>query len=102
MVKRKIVWSKLATQNLLSILEYFVVRNYSSEYSRKLNKQIKTSIHLLQKFPYIGFLTDVENVRGLIEGNYVIFYKIEETEIVIISIWDTRSDSKTEEQHKRR
>jgi hypothetical protein len=50
-----------------------------------------------RKYPSIGFLTNIENVRGIVEGNYIVFYKIEKDQIEIITIWDTRKEPQTME-----
>lgn len=90
MVKRKIIWSSKAKNQLFSILDYFIIRNKSKTYSIKLHQKIKSEIVILLKQPKIGIKTDVINVRGLIIENYVVFYEVINTDIVILNIWDTR------------
>jgi toxin YoeB len=38
----------------------------------------------------LGRKTDEENVRVKIVRNYLIFYEITETKIIILTIWDNR------------
>ena len=92
MVKRKIIWSHRALKDLTDILDFFYKRNGNKTYSRKLNSKIRKSIRLLIKHPELGISTDIQNVRNLIIGDYMIFYEINDTTILINTIWDTRQN----------
>ncbi len=92
MVKRKIIWTLKAKNQLFSILEYFAERNKSKTYSLKLHKKIKSEILVTLKQPNIGKQTDVLNVRGLIIENYIVFYELLDTNIIILNIWDCRQN----------
>ena len=92
MVKRKIIWTLKAKNQLFSILEYFAKRNKSKTYSLKLHKKIKSEILVTLKQPNIGKQTDVLNVRGLIIENYIVFYELLDTNIIILNIWDCRQN----------
>jgi toxin YoeB len=94
MAKRIIVWSDNAVFELRAILEYFNFRNKSKVYSRKLYASLQAEIKILLLYPEIGKNTDTLNVRGFLIENYCVFYEIKEIHIVILSIWDTRQDSK--------
>lgn len=94
MVARRIVWTSSSKLQLKSIFEYFNFRNKSKLYSLKLNTLIQTEIKILLQQPNIGKKTDSINVRGLLIENYSIFYEINETHIIILSVWDTRQDPK--------
>ena len=90
MVKRKIDWSSEARLDLLDILGYYIERNGSAIYSRKLNNKFKKSIQLISKNPFIGLQTDFDSVRALITDDYQIIYEIFDQLILIIMIWDCR------------
>ena len=92
MVKRKIVWSPRALNDLTNILDFFYQRNGNKTYSRKLNSRIRKSIRLLVKHPELGISTDIQNVRNLIIGDYIVFYEIKDNTILINTIWDTRQN----------
>ena len=92
MAKRKIIWSPKAKIDLLFILEFFHKRNGSKTYSKKLNAKIRRSVRLLSKHPNLGLQTDVDNVRNLIEGDYAIFYQLDNETIRITTIWDCRQN----------
>jgi hypothetical protein len=48
--------------------------------------------------PYLYKLTDFNNVRVASLGNFSIFFKISEREIIIMAFWDNRQDPKQLEQ----
>jgi toxin YoeB len=90
MAKRKIDWSVEAKLDLFDILGFYVERNGSAIYSKKLNTKIDKSIKLISKNPFIGTQTNYDSVRALITGNYQIIYEIFEQLIVIVMVWDCR------------
>ena len=92
MAKRKIVWSHRARITLYSILNYYAERNKSKSYSAKLYKKFHKEIRILKKYPDIGIRTEMENIRGLITGNYIIYYEITDISIIIHTIWDSRQN----------
>lgn len=73
MVKR-IIWTEKANQIFSDILDFYIRRNGSKTYSRKLNDEIRDIILLLQKHPFLGKEVDFENISVLIKGNFKIFY----------------------------
>lgn len=92
MAARRIVWSTTAKLQLKAIFEYFNFRNKSKLYSLKLNTLIQTELKILVLQPKIGKKTDSINVRGLLIENYYFFYEINETDIIILCVWDTRQN----------
>jgi len=89
---RRIVWSKDAVNSKREILTYWIDRNKSNSYSKKLNSLISNAIAIIQKFPNSGKATDIENIRVKAVKNYLIIYEITENSIVILIIWDMRRD----------
>lgn len=92
MVKVKIEWSLEARLDLLDILEFYILRNGNSVYSKKLNTQINNSIKLLVKNPFLGKQTDDPSIRALITSDYHLIYEVFDKLIMIIMIWDCRRD----------
>jgi toxin YoeB len=89
MAQFKIEWSIEAR---LDLLDYYIDRNKSVSYSRKLNSKINCSVKLIAQNPFIGLPTDYETVRALITGDYQIIYEIIDKTILIVMIWDCRRD----------
>jgi toxin YoeB len=92
MVKFKINWSLEARLDLFNILEYYLNRNKSATYSKKLNAKMNQSVKLLSKNPFLGTRTTYDSVRAMVTGDYQIIYEIFDQMILIIMIWDCRRD----------
>jgi plasmid stabilization system protein ParE len=89
---KQIIWSKLAQENRKSILQYWIDRNKSKAYSIKLNQIFVDTVELLSKYPKIGKKTVYTDIRVKIVKNYFITFRETETNIEILTIWDTRQD----------
>ena len=94
MAKRSIVWTKTANFQLHEVLKYWVIRNKSSRYSKKLLKAVTKRVLQISETPYIYKLTDYNDVRVSSMGDFSIFYKATDKQIIIMSFWDNRQDSK--------
>ncbi len=90
MAKFKVEWSVEARLDLLDILEFYLKRNGTSLYSRKLNKLINEGIRLISKNPLIGVQSDISDARALITGDYQINYIVTSKAIIIVMLWDSR------------
>jgi len=88
----KVNWSPLAQQKRKDILQYWKERNGNSQYSVKLNSLFKEATKQLAKFPFIGRVSDIEGVRVKIVREYLLFYKITESTIEILTVWDSRQN----------
>jgi len=91
MVKR-IIWTSKAEQIYSGILKFYVQRNGSKTYSKKLNAEVRKLINLLSKHPFLGRKTSLTNTRVLIKGNYKLIYRIYRDELVILLFWDNRQN----------
>jgi plasmid stabilization system protein ParE len=92
MAKYKIEWSIEARLDLIDILEFYINRNSSNSYSKKLNSKINRSLKLITNNPLIGLKSQIESVRALITGDYQIVYDISDNITLIVMIWDCRRD----------
>lgn len=89
---KQVVWSIRAQEDRKNILKYWLHRNQSITYSKKLNYLLKEAVIIIKKFPNIGKPTDYKNVRVKIVKDYLIFYQDTDTTIYILTIWDSRQD----------
>lgn len=89
---KPVVWSLRAQNDRKEILNYWRLRNKSNAYSKKLNRLFKESIKIITDFPLIGKLTDQPNTRIKIVKDYLIIYEETETQISILTIWDSRQN----------
>ena len=77
---------------LYNILDFYIERNKSNAYSKKLYSKIQQKLKVLIKNPEAGIKTDVPNIRGLIIENYTVFYEVYQEKIIIHTIWDGRQN----------
>lgn len=97
MVKRRIIWTKSVQSERKEILMYWFNRTQSKTYSKKLNKLFSERVKLLSEHPKIGRLSSDGIARITIIRDYLIFYEFTKTELIILSIWDTKRDEKNTE-----
>lgn len=85
----KIIWTKLALEDLRSIHEY--ISKDSKVYADRQIKKIIKRVEQIENFPKTGRIVpelNSEFIRELIEGNYRIIYQIhsDSTDIGIVRI----------------
>ncbi len=68
-------------------MEFYANRNGNTSYSGKLYKQFTKQTKLLLKHPELGIKTTVDGVRGLIIGDYIIFYELINDDLIIHTLW---------------
>ncbi|AZB29084.1 type II toxin-antitoxin system RelE/ParE family toxin [Chryseobacterium balustinum] len=94
MAQRKIVWTKKANIERKEILEYWIYKNKSARFSKKLNLLFVESLKQICIYSNIGRKTSDEKTKVIIVRNYLIFYEFNEKEIIVQSVWDGRRDTK--------
>ncbi|MEO9257908.1 MAG: type II toxin-antitoxin system RelE/ParE family toxin [Crocinitomicaceae bacterium] len=94
MAKRTIVWTKTADIQFVGILEYWVKRNKSTSYSKKLIQLVTERTNQIAETPLIYKSTDFKDTRVASLGNFSIYYKIIDNSIIISAFWDNRQDPK--------
>lgn len=101
MAKFKISWSLEAERDLIEILEFYIKRNQTTSYSRKLYSKIKKDVTAIRRNPKIVIRTTLDSVRVLITGDYQIIYEIDEDSIIISMLWDCRRNPDDKKLGKR-
>ncbi|MFT3747215.1 MAG: type II toxin-antitoxin system RelE/ParE family toxin [Agriterribacter sp.] len=94
MAKRNVVWTKTADIQFSGILEYWVKRNKSNAYSRKLVRLVSEKAEQIAKNPYICKPSDFADTRVASLKHFSIYYKVTDTQIIISAFWDNRQDPK--------
>ncbi len=94
MVKRNVVWTRTADMQLVGVLEYWIKRNKSNTYSKKLLKLVVERTSQIARQPFIYKKTDFKDTRVASLGNFSIYYKVSAREIIITAFWDNRQDPK--------
>ena len=89
---KQIIWSLRAQQDKREILNYWRQRNKSNAYSKKLNELFKEAVKIITNFPQIGRVTDDAAARIKIVRDYLIIYEETDTNIFILTVWDSRQN----------
>jgi len=89
---KQIIWSELAHQDRIRILEYWIERTKSNNYSKKLNKLFEHTAELISKYPNLGMSTELKNIKYKIVRDYYFTYRETKSRIEILTIWDSRQD----------
>ena len=93
----KIIYKKAAIDDLLNIENYIINQFHNTQATKKLKSNIVDTISLLKDNPYLGpKMSDRFNIdtsfRYLIVSKQIVFYDINEDNIKIIRILDSRQD----------
>lgn len=94
MAKEQVVWSIRAKNDRIKILEFWIEHNKSNEYSIKLNNLFKEATKFISEYPTVGKLTDDKNARIKIVRDFFIVYEIQKSQIIILTIFDSRRNPK--------
>lgn len=92
MAKRNVVWTRTADIQFIGILEYWVERNKSNTYSKKLIRWVAKRTEQIAKNPFSYKSTDFKDIRVASLGNFSIYYKVTDKQIIVSAFWDNRQD----------
>lgn len=95
MAKRKIVWTEKANIERKEILDYWIQRNKSKNYSIKLNNLIIDALKVLSENPTVCRKSDFEGVHVKIIRNYLLLYEFDEIQLKVLTVWDANRDGST-------
>ena len=95
MAKRKINWTAKANFERKEILDYWIQHNKSKVYSIKLNKLFMETMKQVAESPTIGRKTEFENIRVRIIRDYLLFYKYDQKQVKVLTVWDGNREEKT-------
>ena len=92
----KIIWTDFAIENLKEIFDYYA-ENATKKVAHKIKKQILTSTKQLVDHPRSGQIEfNLQELnqdhRYLVSGNYKIIYRINEDQVIISDVFDTRQE----------
>jgi toxin ParE1/3/4 len=94
-MKYKINWSKDAGEKLIEIISWYKY-NAGKNVAQRIYSTINIQIKKLKDMPGIGkpvqILKDIgiNNYRQIVQDNWIIYYRVEEQNINIVSVMDGR------------
>lgn len=94
MAKRNVIWTRTADIQFVGVLKYWVKRNQSNAYSIKLVRLVTERTKQIAIKPFIYKATDFKNTRVASLGNFSIYYKVTDEDIIITAFWDNRQNPK--------
>jgi toxin YoeB len=89
---RRVVWTNRALKDRYQILSYWINNNQSNSYSKILDSLFIETLSLLCEYPFLGKKTKSLNVRLKIIKKYNIVYQINNNEIIVLRVWDSRQN----------
>lgn len=92
MAQRTVVWTRTADIQFVGVLEYWVNRNRSTSYSKKLIRLVAEKTAQIAKTPEIFELTEFKETRVAPLENFSVFYQVTDNQIIITAFWDNRQD----------
>lgn len=92
---KQIVWTNKAKKELMEILEYWMDRNKSNTFSKKLNKLIENQLLLISQYPEIGRKTDIKDVKVKVIHKYLLYYEIIGENLYVLTIRHGSKNPKT-------
>jgi hypothetical protein len=94
MAERTVIWTRTADIQFVGILEYWAKKNKSNTYSKKLVGMVANRTMQISRTPFIYKSTNFKDIRVASMGNFSIFYKVTDEQVIITSFWDNRQDPK--------
>jgi plasmid stabilization system protein ParE len=94
MAKRTIKWTRTADLQYIGILEYWVKRNKSATYSKKLIHLVADRLEQIAETPTIYKKVNFKDTHVASFGNFSIYYKVTVDQIIVTAFWDNRQDPK--------
>lgn len=91
---QKIEWTKASIQDRFEIYQFWINKNKSDSYSKKIENLFNDAAKLISEFPEIGIETDLHGLRVKIVKSYKLFYTEQSDTVRIIRVWDTRQNPK--------
>lgn len=92
MAKPRIIWSLKAKEKRVELMQFYIQRNENKNYTKKLNSIINQELRRLIDYPNLGIRTELDQIRGLIIKDLILFYEINEDSIIVHTLWDARQN----------
>lgn len=89
---KKLTWATSAKIHRKEILAYWINRNKSKTYSRKLNSLFNEFAEMIMLYPEISVELPNQNCRKRLIRDFYFIDTINENIIEIVTIWDTRQN----------
>jgi plasmid stabilization system protein ParE len=89
---KKIEWTQASVRDRYNIYQFWIEKNKSDSYSKKLEILFKEAAKLISEFPEIGTQTDFPHLHVKVIRSYKLFYLNLSDKIQIVRVWDSRQN----------
>ena len=94
MATREIRWTLRALKDKMAIYEYWIHKNQSISYPKKLESLFNEVMNLTAIFPEAGMKTELDGIRIRTVKHYQLVYRITKSSIEVLTVWDSRRNPK--------
>ena len=94
MAKRTVVWTRTADIKFAGILQFWVEKNKSNSYSKKLIGLVSDRTEQIAKKPLLYKSADFKNTRVASMGQFSLYHKVFDDRNIVTAFWDNRQDLK--------
>ena len=92
-MRLKTVWSLEAISEFEIFYNYWIEKNGSDTYSKKIWYRINKAVEIIEVNPKLGIPTNHSDIKmRLILSNHYLIYKIRKESIEILKFWDVRQN----------
>tara|TARA_R110002051_G_scaffold174602_2_gene244821 strand:- start:10773 stop:11072 length:300 start_codon:yes stop_codon:yes gene_type:complete len=94
MATREIKWTYRAIKDKIAIYEYWIRKNKSISYPKKLESLFNEVMTLTAIFPEAGMQTELDGIRIRVVKHFQLVYRITDATIEVLTVWDSRQNPK--------
>ena len=94
MAKRTVIWTRTADIQFVGILQFWVEKNKSNSYSKRLLGLVSDRTEQIAKNPFSYKSADFKDTRVASLGHFSIYYKVFDDRIIVTAFWDSRQNPK--------
>lgn len=87
------MWTKTAQKQRHSVLENWIERTGSTDYSIKLISLVSKRTSCIADHPELGKISEYPDTRVTSLGHFSIFYKVGKSNIIVTAFWDHRQET---------
>lgn len=89
----EVIFKKRFINNLVKV-QLYLEKEWGEKIAARFLKKIDNRINMLKSYPNFGILSEkIPGVRGiLVTPHNLMFYKIDGNKIIILNLYDTRSN----------
>jgi len=101
-VAKTLNWSVQSQVDIDAITDFYDCRNGTPDYSNRLIREFQEKMKSVVDLPYLGQKWGKKGFRYVIVHPFQLFYRVTKTEIIVVTVWDSRRDPRALKKYLRR